>query len=403
MSVVLLGSTSGSVTLQEPAVAGSTTINLPATSGTMAVLPTATSVLPEASGGTGTTTGYYGFKNRIINGAMVIDQRNAGAEVNPAVNNTYYLDRWVAISTAAGKFKIGQNAGSVTPPAGFAKYLGCTSLSAYSVGASEAFAIRQNIEGFNTADLAWGTASAASVTLSFWVRSSLTGTFGVSLLNEDVSRSYPATYTISAANTWEQKTITIAGDTTGTWLTINNIGIRVTFGMGYGSSLSGTANAWNAGTAFMPTGATSVVGTNGATFYITGVQLEKGSTATSFDYRPIGTELQLCQRYAYPIRGGLSGFGNGTTVVDAAVNFPVEMRAAPSVTQGTLVYAAFGAGGAFTQSSNSNSLPNFYTQNGGTLRFSNFTGLTASSAYILNANGATGAVTTYACILTSEL
>jgi hypothetical protein len=145
------------------------------------------------------------------------------------------------------------------------------------------------------------------------------------------------------------------------------------------------------------------IATSGATFYITGVQLEKGSTATSFDYRPYGTELQLCQRYAYPIRGGLSGFGNGTTVVDAAVNFPVEMRSVPTVTQGTLVYAAWGTGSTYTQSSNLNSLPNFYTQNGGTLRFSNFSGLTANSAYILNANGTTGAVTTYACILTSEL
>ena len=299
-----------------------------------------------------------GFRNRIINGAMVIDQRNAGAEVNSAVNNTYYLDRWMAVSTAAGKFKIGQNAGSVTPPAGFAKYLGCTSLSAYSVGASEAFAIRQNIEGFNTADLAWGTASAASVTLSFWVRSSLTGTFGVSLLNEDVNRSYPATYTISAANTWEQKTITIAGDTTGTWLTNNSIGIRVTFGMGYGSSLSGTANAWNAGTAFMPTGATSVVGTNGATFYITGVQLEKGSTATSFDYRPYSTELQLCQRYCVNYRsadtaGAYFRYGVGqcdtTTNSDIVFPYPVPMRVTPTVTTtGTASNYAVYHGGSVT-------------------------------------------------------
>jgi hypothetical protein len=259
-----------------------------------------------------------GFKNRIINGAMVIDQRNAGAEVNPALTNAYYVDRWVVLSTTAGKFKIGQNAGAITPPAGFTNYLGCTSLSAYSVGASDAFGVRQSIEGFNFADLAWGTANAQAITISFWVRSSLTGTFGLGLINNGANRAYAATYTISAANTWEQKTITIAGDTTGTWLTNNDVGIRVTFGMGYGSSLSGTANAWNAGTAFMPTGATSVVGTNGATFYITGVQLEKGSTATSFDYRPYGTELQLCQRYFQTGIHGVSASnlnGTGQTIV----------------------------------------------------------------------------------------
>jgi hypothetical protein len=222
------------------------------------------------------TNGITGFKNRIINGAMVIDQRNAGAEVNPAVTATYYLDRWVVISNAASKFKIGQNAGSVTPPAGFINYLGCTSLSAYTVGASESFNIQQRIEGLNVADLAWGTASASSVTLSFWVYSSLTGTFGGSLANSSDNRSYPYTYTISSANTWEQKTVTIAGDTSGTWLTTSGIGIRLRFSLGTGSTLSGTAGAWAGATYFSATGATSVVGTNGATFYVTGVQLEKG-------------------------------------------------------------------------------------------------------------------------------
>jgi hypothetical protein len=238
-----------------------------------------------------------GFKNRIINGAMVIDQRNAGAEVNPAVTATYYLDRWLAASSVASKFKIGQNAGAVSTPAGFTNYLGCTSLSAYTAGASEAFNIQQRIEGFNIADLAWGTASAATVTLSFWVYSSLTGTFGGSLRNSGVNRSYPFSYSISVANTWTQISITIAGDTSGTWLTTNGIGIFLVFSLGTGSTLSGTAGAWAAANYASATGAVSVVGTNGATFYITGVQLEKGSTATSFDYRPYGTELQLAQRF----------------------------------------------------------------------------------------------------------
>ena len=258
-------------------------------------LPSASNLLPVASGGTGTTTGYYGFKNRIINGAMMIDQRNAGAS-GTAVG--YTVDRFGYYATQASKGTWQQNAGSVTPPAGYKNYLGFTSSSAYSVLSTDLFELYQSIEGYNLADLGWGAVGAATVTLSFWVRSSLTGTFGGSLTANNNARNYPFTYTISSANTWEQKTVTVAGDTTGTWLTTNGVGMVVIFGLGAGSNYSGTANAWNGTTsAILPTGATSVVGTNGATFYITGVQLEKGSTATSFDYRPYGTELALCQRY----------------------------------------------------------------------------------------------------------
>ena len=174
-------------------------------------------------------------RNRIINGDMRIDQRNAGAEVNPAVTSTYYLDRWLVGSSIASKFKIGQNAGSVTPPEGFVNYLGCTSLSAYTVGAGESFNVQQRIEGFNIADLGWGTASAKTVTLSFQVYSSLTGTFGGSLRNNGGARSYPFSYSVSVANTWSQISITIAGDTSGTWLTTSGIGMYVTFSLGTGN------------------------------------------------------------------------------------------------------------------------------------------------------------------------
>jgi len=285
------------------------------------------------------------FRNRIINGAMVIDQRNAGASTT-ATDNVYTLDRWQTGSSAASKFTIQQNAGSVTPPAGFSYYLGCTSSSAYTVGASETFNVAQQIEGYNVADLAWGTANAKTVTLSFWVRSSLTGTFGGALANSNVTRSYPFSYTISAANTWEQKTITIAGDTSGTWQTTTSTGIRVWMSIGTGSTLSGTAGAWAGSDFRSATGATSVVGTNGATFYITGVQLEVGSTATSFDYRPYGTELALCQRYfhksydtgsavptANTITGAVAGWKDRTSDSSfLSCRFKVEMRATPTVT-----------------------------------------------------------------------
>jgi hypothetical protein len=317
-------------------VAGTTTLTLPAVSGT--ILQSGTTVT-EAQGGTGTTTGYYGFKNRIINGAMVIDQRNAGASIT-ANDGVYFADRWRLNATQNGKGTMQQNQGSVTPPAGFSSYIGFTSNSAYSVLSTDNISIVQNIEGLNVFDLAWGTASAATVTLSFWVRSSLTGTFGGSLENSATNRSYPFSYTISSANTWEQKTITIAGDTSGTWLTTNGIGIRVWINIGTGSNYNGTAGAWAGADYRSATGATSVVGTNGATFYITGVQLEKGSTATSFDYRPYGTELALCQRYLPAVGFGADyfvGVSVSTTVGYMTIPFKVSARTSPTgITTGTV-------------------------------------------------------------------
>ena len=292
------------------------------------------------------------FRNRIINGACVIDQRNAGASVTPT-SGTYTLDRWVAYLSQTNKLTIQQNAGSVTPPAGFTNYLGVTSSSAYSVVSSDEFNINQPIEGFNVADLAWGTANAKTVTLSFWVRSSLTGTFGGCLRNGSVARSYPFSYTISAANTWEYKTITVAGDTTGTWATNNTTGLFVTIGLGNGASTSNTAGAWAAGNFTNATGATSVVGTNGATLYITGVQLEAGTTASPFEYRQYGTELALCQRYCAMLNSANANstylrYGIGQVVNSTGANImislPVSMRIAPSLTNSTVsgfqLYAA---------------------------------------------------------------
>lgn len=274
----------------------------------------------------------FGFKNRIINGDMRIDQRNAGASVTVPNSTVYTLDRWQAYGSQASKFTVQQNAGSVTPPAGFVNYLGCTSSSAYTVASGETFIIRQQIEGFNIADLAWGTANAKSVVLSFRVYSSLTGTFGGVLQNSAQNRTYPFTYTVSSANTWTTISVVVTGDTTGTWLTNNSIGISVVFSLGTGSTLSGTAGSWSSINYFSATGATSVVGTSGATFYITGVQLEKGSTATSFDYRPYGTELALCQRYYWKgtiNAGGVFG-GSGGSIPIMAWSYPVSMRTAPT-------------------------------------------------------------------------
>ena len=290
-----------------------------------------------------------GFKNRLINSAMVIDQRKAGASTSVTGSDYFSCDRWEQWASQSGKYTVQR---SSTVPTGFVNSMLATSSSAYAVLTGDYFAFSQQIEGNNVADLAWGTASAATITLSFWVRSSLTGTFGGAVSNSAVNRSYPFTYTISAANTWEQKTVTIAGDTSGTWLTDTGIGLRLWFGFGVGATYSGTAGSWAGADYRSATGATSVVGTNGATFYITGVQLEKGSTATSFDYRPYGTELALCQRYYYQIANGANGqIGTGyyysTTQTQIQVKFAVSMRTAPvlSSVTGTGYYKIEPVGG----------------------------------------------------------
>jgi hypothetical protein len=274
------------------------------------------------------------FKNRIINGDMRIDQRNNGSSVN-LTGNIYTIDRWNT-QQPAQNIATQRNAGSVTPPAGFTNYLGFTVALAATPISTNIFQAAQSIEGFNVADLGWGTASASPVTVSFWVRSSLTGTFSGSLSNDSNARSYPFTFVINAANTWEYKTITVAGDTTGTWLTNNGAGIKLGFSLGMGSTYSGTANTWQAGTFLSATGATNLVTTLGATFYITGVQLEKGTVATSFDYRPYGTELALCYRYYQQYSGNQKMLGHGymfnsTNMYRWGFPLNIEMRSSPTV------------------------------------------------------------------------
>jgi hypothetical protein len=255
-----------------------------------------TNAVTVAQGGSNNVT----FRNRIINGAMVIDQRNAGASVSPNTSvDVFPCDRFAVQASQNSKCTAQQ---VTTAPTGFKNSLKITSSSAYSVGVNDYFDIYQKIEGYNVADMAFGTASAVTFTLSFWVQSSLTGTFGGSVYNNAFNRSYPFSYTISSANTWEYKTVTITGDTSGTWTTDNTCGLGVGFGLGVGTNYSGTAGAWTGSGKFSVTGAVSVVGTSGATFYITGVQLEAGTTASPFEYRQYGTELQLCQRYYLLLR-----------------------------------------------------------------------------------------------------
>jgi hypothetical protein len=341
----------------------------------------------------------YVLKNRIINGDFRIDQRNAGASVATTTtgNIIYTVDRWAYVVSQASKFTVQQNAGSVTPPSGFTNYLGMVSTSAYTVTSTDYFQFQQYIEGYNAADLAWGTASAKTITVSFWVYSSLTGNFGMFISNSDASRVYPTNYTINSANTWEQKTITITGDTSGTWLTTNGRGIRLAFLLGYGSSYVGGGNAWNSGTYFQPTGCVNLVANNGATLYITGVQLEQNTSATPFERRLYNQELANCQRYYFKVAPGSGGyltetaFAISTTGAYGANKFPVTMRTAPtsleqSGTAGDYRIVRCGAAGSTTCSA----VPTFATAtvDRAFTSFAVSSGLSNSSAGAMDAAGA---------------
>jgi hypothetical protein len=329
------GATTGDVvTVNSAGVTVTGTLTATTLSGSLGAA-TATSL--TVNGNNISAVNSLGFRNRILNGGMVIDQRNAGASVTPGASFGYTVDRWGAAEDTDGACTVQQVADA---PTGFVNSLKFTTTTAdASLGATQFSYIGQFIEGLNVADLAWGSASAQTVTMSFWVKSSLTGTFGGALTNSAFNRSYPFTYAISAANTWEQKTVTIAGDTSGTWLTTNGVGIRVQFGLGVGSTYSGTAGSWAGSQFISATGATSVIGTLNATWQVTGVQLEAGTVASPFERRPYGEMLMLCQRYARRVGGDGTNYGYaGGVFSDGGFTFmrydqnPVEMRSTISIT-----------------------------------------------------------------------
>jgi hypothetical protein len=266
---------------------------------------------------------------------MRIDQRNAGASVTLDGSGVYPIDRFRCDEDTDGT-ATGQRV--TDAPSGFTNSLKITTTSTdASLTASQYVAINHFIEGFNTSDLAFGTASAKTITISFWVKSSLTGTFAGGIDNNAGNRSYVFNYTISTADTWENKTITILGDTSGTWLTDNSRGIGLRFSLGAGSDFDGTVNSWQSGSKFSSSGAVSIIGTLNATFYITGVQLEAGSTATDFERRPIGAELSMCQRYYYELPSGatnafvINAGQQTSTNALGTVYHPVDMRIAPTL------------------------------------------------------------------------
>jgi hypothetical protein len=330
-------------------------------------------------------TGYETqFRNRIINGDCRIAQRGTAAVT---ASDDFPVDRFKMSNATDGAFSAIQDSSA---PSGFINSLKWTvTTEDATIGADQYAVVRQIIEGNNCADLGWGAAGAKTVTLSFWVRSSVTGTFGGALRNADANRAYPFTYSISVADTWEYKTITVAGDTSGTWGTGTGAGITVFWSLAAGSNFAGTAGSWSANQYLGATGETNLMATLNATWYITGVQLEVGSVATPFERRPYTTELQLCQRYFqrnvlaendYPFS---SGYAYSTNGMAGYLPLAVAMRAQPTAT----IVVGMGLRGGGLGNQALSSLGSIYYSASASVIFCNptttGTNLTASTAYIL--------------------
>jgi hypothetical protein len=321
---------------------------------------------------------------------MVIDQRNAGASITVSSGTNFNVDRFKSSNQTTAVVTAQQVSDA---PIGFVNSSRLTVTTAdSSIGSTEVCYISQLIEGFNVADLGWGTADAKTVTLSFWVKSSITGLMGGAISN--TVRSYPYSYTINSANTWEQKSVTIPGDTSGTWNKTNSIGMVVYFNIGCGSTYLATPGTWVTAEEFGPTGQVNVISTLNATWQITGVQLEVGSQATSFEYRPYGTELQLCQRY-YQTTGSITGVGANSSVFQGFVTYGVQMRIVnPVFALNAVMRITDGFASNHTMSSLSNGYSINQSQNNlQYVQFNNFSGLTQGRFYGIYGNANTDTAT----------
>jgi hypothetical protein len=333
--------------------------------------------------------GAFSFKNRIINGDMRIDQRNAGASVTPAAS-AYTLDRWrIGVGVAAGSMSFQQ---STDAPSGFTNSMVCTVVTSATPASGDLLYLQQNIEGYNVSDFGFGTASAKTITISFWVKSSVTGNKSFSLINGTLDRSYCTTYTINSANTWEYKSITIAGDTTGTWATASTTGLEAHWNFSVGSTFEATANdQWESGRKYSTASTPDFISNSGATFYITGVQLEVGSVATPFERRPYGTELALCQRYFEILTGegetSTVAMGINTTSACGVWRFSTTKRAAPTMSSSATAsnFVVYTGGGSI----NCSVVPTYslnaakVTTNSSPIRFTTAGSVAANSSYLL--------------------
>ena len=335
-------------------------------------------------------SGNPNFRNRIINGDMVIDQRKNGSAVTVNDYATFFsVDRFKLLGQSSDGVFTAQR--SSTAPTNFLNSLLITVTTAdASLTSSQEYTVRQDIEGYNITDLNFGTANAKTITLSFWVRSSVTGAFGGCFKNNNDTRTNPFSYTINSANTWEYKTITITGDTSGTWQTTNSTGLSILWSLGVGTGLKGTAGTWSGSSFYAPTGSVNLISTNGATLYITGVQLEAGTSATDFEFLPIDVNLQRCERY-YQLLQGMNGSGETSTSVTQSLSYKTQTRATPTISQlGVITISENGADR--TQSSISITTNNS-SDKGALVTVRNYTSITQYRPYFWNSSSSTACIT----------
>ena len=316
-----------------------------------------------------------GRKNLIINGAMQVAQR--GTSATGVTSGGYKTcDRWGLNKAGSAVFTIEQ---STDAPADFDKSFKTTVTTGATLGSTEYGFYRYFFEGQDVAHLNWGTSNAKTVTLSFWVKSSITGNHPL-LIGRQTQMVYPVTYTVNAANTWEYKTVTFAGPTSGTFGTGTSAGWEIMFDVGTGTTYSATAGSWTTGNYFGVTGAVKLSETTGATWAITGVQLEVGSVATPFEHRSYGEELALCQRYYEVVGNGAPALANSSTQFWTGYTFKTEKRANPTVSilPSTLRYFKFGI------ANRDNSSPNisnaYYGTASSLILVNGWSGLTANES-----------------------
>ena len=329
-------------------------------------------------------------RNLIINGKFSIFQRGTGATTVNG-NDVFAADRFKGWANGGGTYTVEQSTDVPNNEFEYSAKLTNTGVDS-SVAAGDFYAYATDIEGYNVSQLAYGHSEAKAVTLSFWVKSSLAGTYCIALYSTTANRSHIKEYTISSANTWEKKTITISsGDTTGSWNRTNGNGLRIYWDLGSGSTYQASADTWLASQDFSTTNQAAWIGSASATFYITGVQLEIGEQDTPFEHRSYGDELAACQRYftRVPTIDGstayaflATGMATDTTAVDIPISFPVTMRANPTLTTSGSMRVYNGG----TVNPSAGITLNSATNYAGTLRVPTGSVLTAKDAILVGLN-----------------
>jgi hypothetical protein len=371
----LTSDTSGTLELQS---AGNTKLTVNSSGATIPTISGTTS-MSAITGLASINTGQIANRNAVQNGAMMVDQK--GGTTTLSGYSAAKPDRFTAYKSNAGTQTVAQDSEA---PAGFHKSLKATNTVVdSSIAAGDRAAIIYRMEGNDAARFAFGGSDAKTVTLSFYVRSSITGTHGGALGNGSDNRAYPFTYTISSADTWERKSITIAGDTTGTWATDTTRSLQIVWGLGVGSTNSGTAGEWAAADYNSATGATTAfLTTLNATWYLTGVQLEEGSTATDFEHKSFLQEFTACSRYFQLVPQVGLAYAGATTTVDTCCPFRTTMRAAPTMSAIAAVTVTNVTAADFAQSSANITGSISVGTSSAHLRLGNFSSLTTSDMYL---------------------